>query len=188
MAVSGVRRSWEMLVMAACSWVFPCLKQCCMARSCSRDWLSVSARRHKSLSRQESVIGLSNMEFFWFSIANAGIRAALGKLFTWKAGILVAVVLLSLMFYRPFCKWICPLGAVYALFNKVSLLQMHIDTGKCVSCGKCTGVCKMDVDVVRHPNHTECIRCGACVKECPVEAISYKYGFAEKSKKKKENN
>lgn len=122
------------------------------------------------------------------SIANAGIRAALGKLFTWKAGILVAVVLLSLMFYRPFCKWICPLGAVYALFNKVSLLQMHIDTGKCVSCGKCTGVCKMDVDVVRHPNHTECIRCGACVKECPVEAISYKYGFAEKSKKKKENN
>lgn len=122
------------------------------------------------------------------SIANAGIRAALGKLFTWKAGILVAVVLLSLMFYRPFCKWICPLGAVYALFNKVSLLQMHIDTGKCVSCGKCAGVCKMDVDVVRHPNHTECIRCGACVKECPVEAISYKYGFAEKSKKKKENN
>ena len=106
------------------------------------------------------------------SIANAGIRAALGKLFTWKAGILVAVVLLSLMFYRPFCKWICPLGAVYALFNKVSLLQMHIDTGKCVSCGKCAGVCKMDVDVVRHPNHTECIRCGACVKECPVEAIS----------------
>lgn len=82
------------------------------------------------------------------SIANAGIRAALGKLFTWKAGILVAVVLLSLMFYRPFCKWICPLGAVYALFNKVSLLQMHIDTGKCVSCGKCAGVCKMDVDVV----------------------------------------
>ena len=68
MAVSGVRRSWEMLVMAACSWVFPCLKQCCMARSCSRDWLSVSARRHKSLSRQESVIGLSNMEFFWFSL------------------------------------------------------------------------------------------------------------------------
>lgn len=119
------------------------------------------------------------------SIANAGIRAALGKLFTWKAGILVAVVLLSLMFYRPFCKWICPLGAVYALFNKVSLLQMHIDTGKCVSCGKCAGVCKMDVDVVRHPNHTECIRCGACVKECPVEAISYKYGFAEKSKRRR---
>ena len=122
------------------------------------------------------------------SLTNAGIRAALGKLFTWKAGVLLAVVLTSVFVYRPFCKWICPLGAVYALFNKVSLLQMHIDTGKCVSCGKCAGVCKMDVDVVRHPNHTECIRCGACVKECPVEAISYKYGFAEKSKKKKENN
>ena len=53
-----MRRSWEMLVMAVCNWAFPCSKQCCMARSCSRDWLSVSARRHKSLSRQESVIGV----------------------------------------------------------------------------------------------------------------------------------
>ena len=49
------------------------------------------------------------------SIANASIRAALGKLFPWKFGILITFVILSLMFYRPFCKWICPLGAIYAL-------------------------------------------------------------------------
>ena len=111
------------------------------------------------------------------SIANASIRAALGKLFTWKFGILITFVILSLMFYRPFCKWICPLGAVYALFNKVSLLQMKVDEDKCVSCGKCERACKMDVDVTKHPNHTECIRCGMCIKECPTEAIHYQYGF-----------
>ena len=43
--------------------------------------------------------------------ANAGIRSALGHLFTWKLAVLIAVVVLSVLFYRPFCKWICPLGA-----------------------------------------------------------------------------
>ena len=113
------------------------------------------------------------------SFASTSIRAALGKLFTWKLGILIVVIVLSVLFYRPFCKWICPLGAFYALLNRVSLLQMHVDKDKCISCGKCAGVCKMDVDVTKQPNHAECIRCGACVKACPTEAICYKYGFGK---------
>lgn len=121
------------------------------------------------------------------SIANASIRAALGKLFTWKFGILITFVILSLMFYRPFCKWICPLGAIYALCNKVSFLQMKVDEDKCVSCGKCERACKMDVDVTKHPNHTECIRCGMCIKECPTEAIHYQYGFGTDKTNLKEN-
>lgn len=111
------------------------------------------------------------------AIANAGIRSALGQLFTWKLAVLIAVVLLSVLFYRPFCKWICPLGAFYALMNKVSLLGIRVDACKCVSCGKCSKVCQMDVDVVRAPNHAECIRCGKCIGACPVDAISYRYGL-----------
>ena len=113
--------------------------------------------------------------------ANAGIRAALGKLFTWKAFLLLTVVLGSIFFYRPFCKWICPLGAFYALFNRVSLFQMKVDQDKCVSCGACARACKMDVDVTKSPNHSECIRCGMCMKACPKNAISYQYGFGNKS-------
>lgn len=111
------------------------------------------------------------------AIANAGIRSALGQLFTWKLAVLIAVVVLSVLFYRPFCKWICPLGAFYALMNKVSLLGIRVDACKCVSCGKCSKVCQMDVDVVRAPNHAECIRCGKCIGACPVDAISYRYGL-----------
>ena len=111
------------------------------------------------------------------AIANAGIRSALGKLFTWKLAVLIAVVVLSVLFYRPFCKWICPLGAFYALMNRVSLLGIQVDACKCVSCGKCSRVCQMDVDVVRAPNHAECIRCGKCIGACPVDAISYRYGL-----------
>ncbi|OKY91755.1 MAG: 4Fe-4S ferredoxin [Collinsella sp. 60_9] len=111
------------------------------------------------------------------AIANAGIRSALGQLFTWKLVVLIAVVVLSVLLYRPFCKWICPLGAFYALMNKVSLLGIQVDACKCVSCGKCSRVCQMDVDVVRAPNHAECIRCGKCIGACPVDAISYRYGL-----------
>ena len=113
------------------------------------------------------------------SLANSGIRAALGKLFTWKLGILLTVIVLSVLFYRPFCKWLCPLGAFYALLNKVSLFQMKVDNDKCVSCGKCAKVCKMDVDVTKTPNHTECIRCGMCVNACPTGAVHFRYGFGD---------
>lgn len=115
------------------------------------------------------------------SLTNAGIRAALGKLFTWKSCVLLAVVLGSVFMYRPFCKWLCPLGAFYALLNKVSLFQMRVDTSKCVSCGACARACKMDVDITKSPNHTECIRCGMCMKACPKDAISYQFGLGDRS-------
>ena len=111
------------------------------------------------------------------SMTNAGIRAALGTLFTRKLSILLAVVVLSVVFYRPFCKWLCPLGAFYALLNKVSLFQMQVDPNKCISCGKCAKACQMDVDITKTPNHTECIRCGMCVRACPTHAVAFRYGF-----------
>lgn len=111
------------------------------------------------------------------SLTNAGIRAALGTLFTRKLSILLAVVVLSVVFYRPFCKWLCPLGAFYALLNKVSLFQMQVDPNKCISCGKCAKACQMDVDITKTTNHTECIRCGMCVRACPTHAVAFRYGF-----------
>ena len=111
------------------------------------------------------------------SLTNAGIRAALGTLFTRKLSILLAVAVLSVVFYRPFCKWLCPLGAFYALLNKVSLFQMQVDSNKCISCGKCAKACQMDVDITKTPNHTECIRCGMCVRACPTHAVAFRYGF-----------
>lgn len=120
------------------------------------------------------------------SLVNEGIRAALGTLFVQKLFILLAVVALSIVFYRPFCKWICPLGAFYALLNKISLLEIKMDEQKCVSCGKCAASCKMDVDVRKTPNHAECIRCGKCITACPAEALCFHYGFGSSRKKKEQ--
>ncbi len=120
------------------------------------------------------------------SLVNEGIRAALGTLFVQKLFILLAVVALSILFYRPFCKWICPLGAFYALLNKISLLEIKMDEQKCVSCGKCAASCKMDVDVRKTPNHAECIRCGKCITACPAGALCFHYGFGSSHKKKEQ--
>lgn len=111
------------------------------------------------------------------SLAHPNIRAALGALFTWKFGVLLAVLALSAVFFRPFCKWLCPLGAFYALFNRISMVQMKVDQTKCVSCGRCSKACRMDVDVTKTPNHSECIRCGMCVRHCPTKAVRFSCGF-----------
>lgn len=110
------------------------------------------------------------------SLADPGIRASLGALFTWKSCILLGVVVLSVFFYRPFCKWLCPLGAFYGLCNKISMYRLEVDADKCTACGACSRACKMDVDVFRTPNHAECIRCGDCMANCPHQAIIKSFG------------
>ena len=109
------------------------------------------------------------------SLGNSAIRSALGRLFSFKCLILITVVVLSILFYRPFCKWICPLGAIYSLFNKISFLNIKVEGSKCVGCNQCSKACKMDIDVCKTPNHPECIRCGACIKACPKDAIQYQF-------------
>ena len=99
----------------------------------------------------------------------AGMR---GLLFYVKLGVLLGIVLLSLTVFRPFCKYLCPLGAFYGLFNGVGFCRLRVEETKCVRCGKCSAACPMEVDVVRHPNSPECIRCGRCVDSCPTKAIS----------------
>jgi len=73
----------------------------------------------------------------------------------------------------PFCKYICPLGAIYSLFNPVSILRYRVDSEKCVNCGACAKACKMGCDPVKNANSLECIRCGKCKNICPTHAIGY---------------
>jgi ferredoxin-type protein NapH len=117
--------------------------------------------------------------------ANESLRSTLGFLFTWKMFLLICIVLLSVFTYRPFCKYICPLGAFYALFHKISFVQLKIDENKCIHCSKCTTACKMEVDVCENPSSAECIRCGDCVKACPADAVSINIGKFAVMKKNK---
>ena len=75
------------------------------------------------------------------------------------------------MIYRPFCKYLCPLGAIYGIFNRFSLYHYEVDAAKCTKCGLCAKKCDMGVKVYENPNSAECIRCGKCKDVCPTGAI-----------------
>ena len=102
---------------------------------------------------------------------NETLRNATGSLFIWKMALLIITVMIAIIVYRPFCKYICPLGAIYSVFNPIALYRYQVNTDTCTKCGKCQRVCKMDIKVWEQPNHPECIRCGDCIKKCPEKAI-----------------
>lgn len=98
------------------------------------------------------------------------LRALIGGLFSWKMLVLLVVIISAIFIFRSFCRFICPLGAFYALFHKVSLVGMKVDEEKCNGCNACVSRCKMDVKKV---GDAECIQCGECMESCLKCAISW---------------
>ena len=102
---------------------------------------------------------------------NPSLSALAGALFGWKFAVLVLIVFAAILIPRPFCRYLCPLGAFYSFFNRVSFYGITLEESRCTSCGRCAQVCPMGVNVHESPNSTECIRCGHCSAACPTGAI-----------------
>lgn len=95
-------------------------------------------------------------------------RGIIGALFGWKTVLCVAILALCVFLYRAFCRFLCPLGAIYSLFARLALFAMRVDENKCTHCGLCVRRCGMDV---RQVGDRECIQCGQCRSVCPHGAI-----------------
>ena len=106
------------------------------------------------------------------AIGNETLRGMLGALFSWKVFVLAAVLLVCIFCYRAFCRFLCPLGALYSFFNPICFFGVRVDRSKCTDCGACTRACKADVKKVCDG---ECIHCGECIRKCPENAISFGY-------------
>ena len=120
---------------------------------------------------------------------NESYLSMLGPLFTWKFLLLVSIVAASVFIFRFFCRFICPLGALYGLFNKISVFGVKLEKSKCTECNLCVSKCKLDIKEV---GDRECISCGECINVCPAKAISWKgskiFLKANESVKTLENN
>ena len=106
--------------------------------------------------------------------ANGLLRSQIGGLFFWKLGILIVILVLSVKIFRPFCQYLCPLGAIYGWFNRFSLVQIHWEEEACISCGPCQKACPVNRsghEIYRSP---ECIRCGRRVSACPARCLHLK--------------
>ena len=104
---------------------------------------------------------------------NADKFSMLGLLFTRKFVILSVTLAACVFIYRAFCRFICPLGAIYGLFARIALIGVRVDRSACTGCGACLRACPMDVG--RVGDH-ECIHCLACMGACPEKAITLRAG------------
>lgn len=104
---------------------------------------------------------------------NELLRSQTGGLFFWKLCVLILIVLLSIKVYRPFCQYLCPLGAIYGWFNRFSLVQIHWEKERCISCGACEKACPLALATTQISRSPECIRCGKCVDSCPKKCLHF---------------
>ena len=112
------------------------------------------------------------------ALGNPSIAAMLGTLFTWKSIVLCIIVIGAVFIYRDFCRFICPLGAIYSFFNKIAFMGVCVDETKCDNCGRCIRECKMDIS---HVGDMECIQCGECKAKCHKNAIMSKREFYKRN-------
>ena len=94
----------------------------------------------------------------------------LSNLVTTVSALLLLILAACVFCHRAFCRFICPLGAIYSLFNPIAFFGIKVDASKCTGCNACVHKCKMDVKKVCD---RECIQCGECIGTCPEKAISY---------------
>lgn len=113
------------------------------------------------------------------SLLRPEYRSILGWLFSWKLLLCLAILLSCVFVFRSFCRFICPLGAIYSLFHRLTFWAVRVDEQSCNHCGACVRECLLDVQKV---GDRECIHCGACISRCPQNAI---YLGKEKNHEKK---
>ena len=88
--------------------------------------------------------------------------------------LLLAIMLGSLFVERFFCRYLCPLGALFAVVSRKRLYKIRRQSDSCTNCGLCTRSCSMGI---RIPEKNavisgECIQCMQCLSICPKESLS----------------
>ena len=85
-------------------------------------------------------------------------------------GILLLVIFIgSLFVQRFFCRYFCPMGAIYSLISRASFLKIDKPREGCGKCRLCTSKCSMGMDLTKKDRVAggECISCQKCVSWCP---------------------
>jgi ferredoxin-type protein NapH len=114
------------------------------------------------------------------SAAGFDVVSMIGSLFWIKMALLGAFLVGMIFIKRPFCRTMCPLGAIFSLFNRISLVRLQVDTKACTECGLCERMCPVDIKPYWEADSPECIKCLECTK-CPNHAITVRFGLGGKA-------
>lgn len=106
----------------------------------------------------------------WLVLSEA-IRSQAGWFFAFKVATLGVFLGWMVVTRRPWCRYVCPLGAIYALFNPISAFRLHADRQQCSGCGRCRRACPVNLDPITQASSMRCIHCLECVRACPEGAL-----------------
>lgn len=83
--------------------------------------------------------------------------------------VVLTLVLLSFFFRNPFCRFLCPYGALLGVVSRFSPTKVERCQSACISCGGCNKACPSHIDVMhqKRVKSEECIGCLRCVSSCP---------------------
>ncbi len=103
--------------------------------------------------------------------------------FTVGIVILVLSLVLSMLYERAFCKYVCPLGAFNAILGRIPLFRIKREASTCTSCSLCNKSCPMNIEVMKADkiDSPECISCMECVTVCPTKKGTLKTFLAGKA-------
>jgi polyferredoxin len=102
-------------------------------------------------------------------------QAFAGEQIAWPNAVKLIILILFLVaiFFvkRPWCRLLCPLGAIFSLFNRVSAFFLRFDADECTHCEQCHTLCEYGIEPEKTPNNLDCVRCLECTR-CSPEALT----------------
>jgi len=107
--------------------------------------------------------------------------ATVNRPFLVHMGTLAVVLVGMALISRFWCRYLCPMGGLLALFNRVSFLHLRLDEDRCANCSACSAHCPMGLEPHHDHDDHNCIKCGACVEGCHLGALSLRYGLRKKT-------
>lgn len=69
---------------------------------------------------------------------------------------------------RPYCRWLCPYGALLSAFSRYAWRPFSITPDRELDCGLCQGACPYGAIEERRAVRANCFACGRCYRSCPV--------------------
>jgi len=107
--------------------------------------------------------------------------ARVNRPFLVHMGTLAATLVGMVLVGRFWCRYLCPMGALFALFNRSSLVHLSVDSSRCTRCQECSPTCPMGLEPHADVDDHNCIKCGACTETCSARALSLRFGLRRKA-------
>lgn len=108
---------------------------------------------------------------YWVA-ASSAILGMAGPFFLFKLALGSMFLYGSIFIKRPFCRYFCPLGALFSIFNKLSIVDFKVEKERCIECNLCKKSCPVNYPIYQDPNSPACLRCLNCVRVCSVVKVN----------------